>query len=53
MGGHGALTMALRNPGSFRSVSAFVPSRVPWGERALGGYLGPDRDAWRGERLRA
>jgi len=51
MGGHGALTLALRNPGLFRSVSAFAPiaapSRCPWGEKAFGGYLGPDRDAWR------
>ena len=51
MGGHGALTVALRNPGRFRSVSAFAPivapSRVPWGEKALGGYLGADRAAWR------
>jgi S-formylglutathione hydrolase len=51
MGGHGALTIALRNPGRFRSVSAFAPivapSQVPWGEKALGGYLGPDRTAWR------
>jgi S-formylglutathione hydrolase len=51
MGGHGALTIALRNPGRFRSVSAFAPivapSRVPWGEKALGGYLGADRAAWR------
>ncbi len=51
MGGHGALTVALRNPGRFRSVSAFAPivapSQVPWGEKALGGYLGPDRAAWR------
>lgn len=51
MGGHGALTAALRNPGRFRSVSAFAPivapSRVPWGEKALGGYLGADRAAWR------
>jgi S-formylglutathione hydrolase len=51
MGGHGALTIALRNPGRFRSVSAFAPivapSQVPWGEKALGGYLGPDRAAWR------
>lgn len=51
MGGHGALTIALRNPGGFRSVSAFAPicapSEVPWGEKALGGYLGPDRAAWR------
>jgi S-formylglutathione hydrolase len=51
MGGHGALTIALRNPGRFRSVSAFAPivapGRVPWGEKALGGYLGADRAAWR------
>ncbi|MDT0510099.1 S-formylglutathione hydrolase [Novosphingobium sp. MMS21-SN21R] len=51
MGGHGALTIALRNPGRFRSVSAFspivAPLECPWGEKALGGYLGPDRTAWR------
>ena len=51
MGGHGALTIALRNPGRFRSVSAFAPIvsplNCPWGEKALGGYLGPDRQAWR------
>ena len=51
MGGHGALTIALRNPGRFRSVSAFAPivspMNCPWGERALGGYLGPDQAAWR------
>ncbi len=51
MGGHGALTVGLRNPGRFRSVSAFspiaAPSRVPWGEKALGGYLGADRAGWR------
>lgn len=51
MGGHGALTTALRNPERFRSTSAFAPivapGRVPWGEKALGGYLGPDRAAWR------
>lgn len=51
MGGHGALTLALRNPGRYRSVSAFAPivapSQVPWGEKALGRYLGPDRSAWR------
>ena len=52
MGGHGALTVALRNPGRFRSVSAFAPivapSQVPWGQKALGGYFGDDRAAWRG-----
>lgn len=51
MGGHGALTIALRNPGRYRSVSAFspivAPSQVPWGEKALAAYLGNDRDAWR------
>ncbi len=50
MGGHGALTLALRNPGTYRSVSAFAPivapSQVPWGQKALGGYLGDDRAAW-------
>jgi S-formylglutathione hydrolase len=51
MGGHGALTVALKNPGRFRSVSAFAPivapSQVPWGEKALSRYLGEDRSAWR------
>lgn len=51
MGVHGALTIALRNPGRFRSVSAFAPivapSQVPWGEKAFGRYLGTDRGAWR------
>lgn len=51
MGGHGALTIALRNPKRFRSVSAFAPISAPiscpWGEKALGGYLGADRAAWR------
>ncbi|GAD48639.1 S-formylglutathione hydrolase [Caenibius tardaugens NBRC 16725] len=51
MGGHGALTIALRNPGRFRSVSAFAPIvsplNCPWGEKALTGYIGPDRAAWR------
>ncbi|HZV19846.1 MAG TPA: S-formylglutathione hydrolase [Sphingobium sp.] len=50
MGGHGALTIGLRNPDRFRSVSAFspivAPSRVPWGEKALGGYLGADKAGW-------
>jgi S-formylglutathione hydrolase len=52
MGGHGALVTALRHPGRYRSVSAFspivAPSQVPWGEKALGAYLGPDRGAWKG-----
>ncbi|MGH7049922.1 MAG: S-formylglutathione hydrolase, partial [Acetobacteraceae bacterium] len=51
MGGHGAITIALRNPGRFASVSAFAPiaspMRCPWGEKALLGYLGPNRTAWR------
>ncbi len=51
MGGHGALVIALRNPGMFRSVSAFspivAPSRVPWGEKAFSAYLGEDREAWK------
>jgi S-formylglutathione hydrolase len=51
MGGHGALTLALKSPGRWRSVSAFAPISSPmrcgWGEKALGGYLGPDRTAWR------
>ena len=50
MGGHGALTISLRNPGRFRSISAFAPivapSQVPWGHKALGGYLGQDRQNW-------
>lgn len=52
MGGHGALVTALRHPGRYRSVSAFspivAPSQVPWGEKALGAYLGPDRESWKG-----
>jgi len=51
MGGHGALTVALRSPNRFRSVSAFAPivapGQVPWGRKALTGYLGDDRTAWR------
>jgi S-formylglutathione hydrolase len=51
MGGHGALTIALKNPGSYRSVSAFAPivspSTVPWGEKALGNYLGDNKELWR------
>jgi S-formylglutathione hydrolase len=51
MGGHGALTIAIRNPDRYRSVSAFAPiaspMRCPWGQKALTGYLGPDRDRWR------
>ncbi len=51
MGGHGALTISLRNPGRFRSTSAFAPIvsplNCPWGEKALGGYIGSDRADWR------
>lgn len=50
MGGHGALIMALKNPGKYTSVSAFAPivnpCRVPWGEKAFTAYLGEDRSAW-------
>ncbi len=50
MGGHGALTLALRHPDVYRSVSAFAPiaapSQCPWGEKAFGNYLGSDRSAW-------
>ena len=52
MGGHGALTLALRHPELYRSVSAFAPivapSQVPWGQKAFSGYLGEDRAAWAG-----
>ena len=51
MGGHGALTLALRHPELFRSVSAFAPisspMNCPWGEKALTAYLGPNREIWR------
>jgi S-formylglutathione hydrolase len=51
MGGHGALTIALKNPDRYRSVSAFAPiaspMHCPWGEKALTGYLGADRARWR------
>jgi S-formylglutathione hydrolase len=50
MGGHGALTLALRHPGLFKSVSAFAPicapTQCPWGEKAFSGYLGRDRSTW-------
>ncbi|WP_045767220.1 S-formylglutathione hydrolase [Xanthomonas albilineans] len=50
MGGHGALVVALKNPGRFRSVSAFAPivapAQVPWGEKAFTAYLGEDRAQW-------
>lgn len=52
MGGHGALTIALKNPGRFKSVSALAPIcspvNCPWGEKALRGYLGDNREAWAG-----
>jgi S-formylglutathione hydrolase len=51
MGGHGALTVALRHPDRYRAASAFspivAPSRVPWGTKALGGYLGDNKETWR------
>jgi S-formylglutathione hydrolase len=51
MGGHGALIVALKNPGRYRSVSAFspivAPSQVPWGEKAFAAYLGEDRQVWK------
>ncbi|MBP6896963.1 MAG: S-formylglutathione hydrolase [Pseudacidovorax sp.] len=50
MGGHGALTLALRHPGRYASVSAFspivAPTQVPWGQKAFAAYLGEDRSAW-------
>ena len=51
MGGHGALTIGLGNPGTYGSISAFspicAPMRCPWGQKALQGYLGDDRETWR------
>ena len=51
MGGHGAMVVALRSPDRYASVSAFspivAPGQCPWGEKALGNYLGPDREAWK------
>lgn len=51
MGGHGALVCALKNPGRYRSLSAFAPisnpADCPWGEKAFSGYLGEDRSRWR------
>jgi S-formylglutathione hydrolase len=51
MGGHGALSIALKNPGRYRSVSAFspivAPTQVPWGEKAFSNYLGCNREAWK------
>lgn len=51
MGGHGALTIGMRNPDKFKSISAFSPIvsplNCPWGEKALSGYMGDDRASWR------
>jgi S-formylglutathione hydrolase len=51
MGGHGALTIALNNPGMYKSVSAFAPIsspiNCPWGQKALGGYLGDNQETWK------
>lgn len=51
MGGHGALTIALKNPGRYRSVSAFspivAPTQVPWGQKAFSAYLGNNHEAWK------
>lgn len=50
MGGHGALTIALKNPGMYKSVSAFAPicspTQCPWGEKAFSNYLGDDKNSW-------
>jgi S-formylglutathione hydrolase len=51
MGGHGALTIGLKNPDRYRSISAFAPiaapMHCPWGQKAFTGYLGPDTGSWR------
>jgi S-formylglutathione hydrolase len=51
MGGHGALTLALKNPKNYRSVSAFAPicapTQCPWGQKAFKGYLGEDKEIWK------
>lgn len=51
MGGHGALTIGLKNPDAYAAISAFAPisnpSNCPWGQKALSGYLGADRAAWK------
>lgn len=51
MGGHGALTLFFKNPGMYKSVSAFAPIanpiNCPWGEKAFKGYLGEDREGWK------
>jgi S-formylglutathione hydrolase len=51
MGGHGALTIALKNPGAYLAVSAFAPivapTKCPWGHKAFSAYLGEDREEWK------
>ena len=51
MGGHGALTLYLKNPSKYKSVSAFAPianpANCPWGQKAFTGYLGEDREVWK------
>lgn len=51
MGGHGALTLFLKNPGMYKSVSAFAPIsnpiNCPWGQKAFAGYLGNDKESWK------
>lgn len=51
MGGHGALTLGLRNPQLYKSISAFSPicnpSQVPWGQKAFSGYLGDHQEEWK------
>ncbi len=50
MGGHGALTLGLKNPDKYASISAFAPisnpSQEPWGQKAFKGYLGEDKSTW-------
>jgi S-formylglutathione hydrolase len=52
MGGHGALTLFLKHPGMYKSVSAFAPItnpiNCPWGQKAFAGYLGDDKEGWKG-----
>lgn len=51
MGGHGALTLYIKNPGKYKSVSAFAPitnpTKCPWGQKAFYGYLGDDKEEWK------
>ena len=50
MGGHGAVTIHLKNPGKFKTCSAFspivAPCKVPWGQKAFSNYLGSDKKEW-------